>query len=657
MDFEERLRMNKTIGVLAHVDAGKTTFSEQILYHVNKIRKRGRVDHQDTFLDTHALEKRRGITIFSDQAEFSFRGNTYFWVDTPGHVDFSSEMERAVEIMDYAVLLISAVEGVQSHTQTVWSLLERYRVPVFVFINKTDRAGADVQRVLTDSQTRLSSSLCFFTGGGQAAEMSPAFAEQIASMDELLLEAYLEQGFDAGLWQDRMVHMIQNRTLFPCFCGSALLDQGISEFLDALDRLTATDYAAHQNDPFEALVYKVRHDAKNNRISFFKVLRGELYTKETVATGEQTAEKINELRRYSGEKYEQTAHCSCGELCAATGILNAKPGSGIGAQIYSTPFETTPLLQAKVLYPATLPAQTMLGHFRLLEEEDPLLKVLWEEETHEIRISVMGLIQLEVLQELVLERFGISVSFGPCQVLYRETILSPVVGYGHFEPLRHYAEVHLKLSPAPRGTGITFDSDCPTDELEQQYQNLIRTHVMEKEHRGILTGSPVCDVTVTLLTGRAHLKHTQGGDFREATYRAVRQALEQAENLLLEPFYSFVIEISPEDLGRAISEIQKRMGRFQPPETVGSLCTIRGRGPVATFMDYARFLASETRGTGRFQIHFGGYEPCHNPDEVIRQKNYQKDRDSANPSSSVFCSHGTGFTVKWEDAKKYMHCK
>ena len=648
--------MKKTIGVLAHVDAGKTTFSEQILYHANCIRTPGRVDHKNTYLDTSSLEKQRGITIFSDQAEFTYQGNHYFWVDTPGHVDFSSEMERAMYIMDYAVIIISAVEGIQGHTKTVWELLKKRNIPVFFFLNKTDREGANVSEVFTAMQEEFSEYILNFSGELVWESLSPGFLEQLAVVDESLLEYYIANEQDQLKWLSQMVGLIQNRKLFPCFCGSALYDKGIDEFLKALDVLTATYYEKQENEAFRGLIYKIRHDEKNNRVCFLKVLSGSIRAKEEIAT-QAGLEKINELRRYQANKFETTAQCSYGELCAVTGIVTARPGDYVGAELSHMPISTVPLLQSKVIFDAEIPAKTVLGYFQLLEDEDPLLRVRWEEALKEIHVSVMGTIQLEVLAALVKERFQLTVAFGNCEILYQETIQSTVTGLGHYEPLRHYAEVHLRLAPGQRGGGITFSSACPLDVLDRNYQNLIRTHVFEKEHKGILTGSPLCDVEITLINGRAHLKHTEGGDFREATYRAIRHALEQADNLLLEPTYQFVIEVKQEDVGRVLSDIQKLHGSFDPPQSSGEWTKISGRGPVATFMDYAKDLPAKTRGTGRCQMQFGGYEPCHNAQEVIEKRGYDKDRDVHNTSSSVFCSHGAGFTVKWQEVKDYIHCK
>ena len=656
--------MRHTVGILAHVDAGKTTFSEQLLYHTHSIRDRGRVDHQNAFLDTHALEKQRGITIFSGQAVFSLQGDTYYLLDTPGHVDFSGEMERAMGVMDSAVVIVSCVEGVQGHTRTVWNLLRKHKIPTLFFLNKTDRAGADPERTFSQI-CRLLTPKAFFCGESLSAKhWSEVFSEQVGSVDDLLMERY----FDASLTSEsagaHLRELFFNGELFPCYAGSALNDQGIREFLEDFHLLTAShdDAEGKNTQPFSARVYKVLHDHKRNRVTCMKILSGSLKVKESVncfSPGEElpVPEKINEIRIYSGEKYQQVERAETGDLCAVTGLTLPRPGDGIGQRLPEVSFDLTPMLSAKVIYDASVPDKTVLGYFQELAEEDPLLSVAWEEELKQLTVRIMGPIQLEVLRELVLQRFGLSVSFGPCEVLYRETILEEVIGYGHFEPLRHYAEVHLRLSPAKRGAGIHFFSECSLDVLDSNFQHLIRTHVLEKEHKGILLGAPLTDVNISLVVGRAHEKHTEGGDFREAVYRAVRQGLEKAKNAVLEPYYAFTVSAGREFLGRILSDIQKRSGSFSDPVIEGEEVTVSGRGPVASFLDYPAELISFSRGGGTIQFRFDGYELCHNSDEVIRQKGYDKDRDRGNPSDSVFCSHGAGFQVKWYDVEKYIHCK
>lgn len=646
--------MNKTIGILAHVDAGKTTLSEQILYHANSIRTRGRVDHQSAFLDSHPLERERGITIFSDQAAFCYNGSSYTLVDTPGHVDFSAEMERAVQILDNAVVVIDAVAGIQGHTETVWQLLRRYGVPTFFFLNKTDRDGADVQAAVRQIKTRLSSGVCLLPPAFPTGELGQREMEQVAELDDRLLARYLEEGYSFEEWLPVLKRETGAGNLFPCMAGSALLDQGVEEFLAALHLLAAEPETGAE---FSARAYKVRHDVQKNRLVFLKVTGGVLHVKDEVAVSPGESCKVNELRLYSGTKFTSVSSVEAGGLCAATGLDCVRPGDGIGEELFREECVTTPMLVSRVIFDPQENPRTMLENFRILEEEDPLLGVEWNEALHELRVHIMGTIQLEVLRQIVRERFGAEVSFGECEILYKETISAPVVGYGHFEPLRHYAEAHLRLSPAPRGSGISFDSECPTDVLEGSYQRLIRTHVFEKEHKGVLTGSALTDVRITLLTGRAHLKHTEGGDFREATYRAIRQGLEQAESVLLEPVYAFEIDLPLDQIGRVLADIQRLHGSFEPPLAQGERAVVSGRGPVSEFMNYSAELVSFTRGRGRIQLRFDGYEPCHNAQQVIERIAYDKVRDVENTSDSIFCSHGAGFPVRWDEVIHHIHCK
>lgn len=648
------------MGLLAHVDAGKTTFSEQLLYHTHSIQKLGRVDHKNSFLDTHEIERNRGITIFSDQAVFQYQNSEYYLIDTPGHIDFSAEMERVLQVLDYAVILISCVEGIQGHTQTIWNLLRKHQIPTFFFFNKIDRTGADVFRVLSEVRQKLTPNICYVTGNLSGKEMSQALAEEIAQQNDILLEEYLTNGYQPDIWLQTAKQAILDGELFPCMSGSALQDIGIQEFLESFDLLTDTTYHTVEQQPFAGRVYKVRHDGQNNRIVYIKVLQGQLRVKnfvDTFSNNQITTEKINEIRIYNGTKYHQVTMVSSGNICAVTGLSTVKPGDSIGKQLKQTVCEAVPMLISKVLYPTEIHPKTMLKYLQILEDEEPMLEVSWSELFQEIQVKIMGKMQLEILQEVILERFGIQVCFGECRILYRETIVSPIYGYGHFEPLRHYAEVHLHLSPAKRGSGIQFQSHCSTDILGQQIQNLIRTHVFEKQHKGILLGMPLTDVMITLLNGRAHIKHTEGGDFREAVYRAIRQGLEQADNLILEPYYRFEIEVNSNDMGKVLSDIQKRHGCFEPPMIVGERAIIIGRGPVACLMDYPADLIHLTRGTGMIQLSFDGYESCYNPEEVIEQIGYDKVRDLENVSDSVFCSHGSGFVVKWQQVEDYLHCE
>ncbi|BCI61258.1 Elongation factor G [Eubacteriaceae bacterium CHKCI005] len=655
--------MRKTIGVLAHVDAGKTTFSEQILYHTQAIRTCGRVDHQNTFLDGHAIERQRGITIFSDQAPFTYQGHEYTLIDTPGHVDFSAEMERSIQVMDCAVVVVSCVEGVQGHTRTVWKLLRQWGIPTLFFLNKMDRQGADPDGVMEQLRNKLSTGCVDFGTDFHHGRPGDRLVEQVAELDDGLLEKYLETGISERDFTAAVRNMVKQGQLFPCFVGSALLDQGIEDFLEDLDFLIQGDEKEDPplEGPFGGIVYKCRHDANGNRVMFLKVTSGQLRAKDEIVCrlpdGNVRREKINELRLCHGLKYTPLDVAKAGDLCAVTGLSGIQPGDGVGCVTEHPHYQTTPTLSAKVLWGETVPAKDVLKIFRLLEEEDPMLHVQWEEEQGEIQVRIMGPIQLEVLGAEVKQRFGLEVSFGPCRILYRETIATSAVGYGHFEPLRHYAEVHVKLEPGRRGSGITFESRCSSDLLDAHYQRLIETHVFERQHKGILTGSVLTDVHITLLAGRAHLKHTEGGDFRQATYRAIRQGLEQAQPILLEPYYAFQVEAEPEQLGRILADAERMRCQFDPPELTEDRAVVTGRGPVSTLMEYSRELAAFTRGHGQISLTFDGYEPCHNTQEVVESIGYDKDRDVQNTSDSVFCSHGAGFPVKWYEVKDYIHIK
>lgn len=650
--------MNKTIGVLAHVDAGKTTFAEQVLFYTNSIRSKGRVDHKTSFLDSHEIEKNRGITVFSDQAIFNYKGDTYYLVDTPGHIDFSTEMERAIEIMDYAIIIVSGVEGVQSHTETVWSLLRKYNIPTFFFINKVDRVGADVPNVLNEIKNKLTKDICYISDTYNNFNMDEELIEFIAEYDDKLFEQYLEDGYDKELWNSTMVNLIKNNLIFPCCSGSALQEIGVTEFIEFLHELTYSDYK--ENESFAGSVYKIRHDDQGNRITYIKALCGAIKVKDELVykhNGRIVKEKINQIRIYNGSKYKTTDFVKAGEIFAVTGITTAKPGDGVGNIEKSAHYEIIPTLKSKVIYDKTLNPQEILSKFKILEAEDPSLNVTWDEELKEIHVNIMGKIQLEVLKQILLDRFKLIIDFGQCEILYKETIGTTVIGCGHFEPLRHYAEVHLKMNPNERNAGITYKSQCHVDELPSSYQNLVGTHVFERIHKGILTGSPLTDVDVTLVIGRSHEKHTSGGDFREATYRAIRQGLEKAESILLEPYYYFKIDAELEYMGKVLSDIQRMHGNFDVPETLGDKVIISGTGPVATFMNYSTELISFTKGKGSISLSFNGYYECHNREEVIEKINYNKNADINHTSSSVFCSHGQGFVVQWDESDRYMHCK
>lgn len=649
--------MNKTIGLLAHVDAGKTTLAEQLLFHTESIRERGRVDHKDTFLDVHDIEKQRGITVFSDQALMAYKGSNYYLIDTPGHVDFSPEMERALQVMDYAVLIISAAEGVEGHTETLWQLLRKHDIPTFFFINKVDRVGADVEGVLEEIRLNLTEDVHPIKETLRVGKMGEDLIEFLAERDEALLESYMEEGYDHELWLKTMVHMIKVNKIFPCGFGSALQDIGVVEFLDNLDALTATKYPNREG--FSGKVYKIGHDNGGTRVTYIKVLGGTLKVRDELSYGavdDGKREKITQIRVYNGEKYTTINEATAGQLVAVTGLSEASPGDGLGDLKVKANYDMVPTLKSKVLFDSHLNLKEVLRVFNILDIEDPSLQVTWEESIQELHIHVMGTIQLEVLEQLVKERFGFEVTFDAPEILYKETIATPSIGYGHFEPLRHYAEVHLKLEPGKRDGGVTFENTCHADHLTIGHQNLIRHHIFEREHHGLLTGSPVTDLKVTLLTGRAHNKHTSGGDFREATYRALRQGLEKTKNILLEPFYEFKIKVALDHMGRVLADIQNAHGQFEPPETLGDQVILTGRVPVATFMNYSTVLASFTQGKGRMTLVFAGYDRCHNEEEVIERKGYKKDADPSYTSSSIFCSKGQGYTVTWQEAESEMHC-
>lgn len=633
-----------TVGVLAHVDAGKTTLCEQILYHGGALRQPGRVDHADTLLDSHQIEQRRGITIFSGQADLCWQGRRFFLVDTPGHVDFSPEMERVLPTLDCAVLVISAAEGLQAHSLTIWSLLRRLRIPVFFFINKTDLPGADLPAVLAELRQKCSPDLLQLTNG-----IDEAACEQAALTDEALLEHYLAGTLSPDAALSALRQAVRERRLFPVYHGSALRDEGVTQLLDGLLQLTGAQYDA--DAPLAAHLYQIRHDRQGNRVAFLKLLAGRLRPKDSL-----NGEKVHELRRYQGEKYSVLPLAEAGDLVAVTGLTEMRSGETAGAAVVEKP-QLTPLLMARVTCESGQPLSTVLAALRMLEEEEPTLQLHWQEELQEIQIAVMGKIQLEVLRETALSRFGLALAFGECRVLYRETIRGSVRGCGHFEPLRHYAEVHLQLEEAPRGSGVCFVSHCTTDALALHWQRLIETHVLEREHPGALAGAPLTDVRVVLLAGQAHLKHTEGGDFREATYRAIRHALFHAENVLLEPYYAVTAEVPAALAGRVISDLRRMHGTAEAPQTQGAESVVRGRCPVAEMMRYQEEFTTFTRGAGRLQLEFDGYAECQDTAAALAEIGYDRERDAANPADSVFCAHGAGYTVKWQDAAAMMHCQ
>lgn len=634
------------LGVLAHVDSGKTTLSEAMLYRAGVIRKLGRVDHRDAFLDTDALERARGITIFSKQALLDAGQTHITLLDTPGHVDFSAEAERTLQVLDYAVLVISGPGGVQSHTETLWQLLRRYRIPTFVFVNKMDLPGPTRAELLEQLNRRLGEGFVDFGADSAARD------EALALCDERLMDAWLEQG---ALEDGQILPAIARRHVFPCWFGSALRLDGVDPLLEGLDRFTRPAPAL---SAFGAAVFKVSQDEQGARLTWLRVTGGELKVKDLLS-GEGPegpwAEKANQLRLYSGTKYTLAERVGPGQVCAVTGLTQCRPGQGLGAQRDSEPPALEPVLSYQVLLPEGTDAHAALDKLRRLEQEDPQLHVVWNETLGQIHLQLMGEIQLEVLRTLLAQRFGLEVSFGPGGILYKETITEPIEGVGHYEPLRHYAEVHLKLEPLPPGSGMQYAADCREEVLDKNWQRLVLTHLEEKQHLGVLTGAPLTDMKITLIAGKAHLKHTEGGDFRQATYRAVRQGLMMGKSQLLEPWYSFRLEVPAENIGRAITDIQRREGTFDPPETGLETAVLTGTAPVATLRDYPVELAGYTHGRGRISLTPVGYRPCHNAAQVIAESGYQPQHDLDNPADSVFCAHGAGFVVSWADVRSHMH--
>ena len=642
----ESTRKQIVLGILAHVDSGKTTLSEAMLYRAGVTRRLGRVDHKDAFLDTDALEKARGITIFSKQALLTAGDTDITLLDTPGHVDFSTETERTLQVLDYAVLVVSGTDGVQSHTETLWRLLRRYHVPTFVFVNKMDLPGMERQELLAQLNRRLGEGFVDF--GAEQADRD----EALALCDENLMDRML----DAGQLQDAdLIPAIARRHVFPCWFGAALKLEGVDALLDGLDRYTRPAPAL---EAFGAKVFKVSQDEQGVRLTWLRVTGGELKVKAQLtgeADGEPWAEKANQLRLYSGAKYTLAEAIGPGQVCAVTGLTKARPGEGLGAERDSDLPVLEPVLSYQVLLPEGADVHAALGKLHRLEEEEPQLHVVWNETLGEIHVQLMGEIQLEVLRSLLAERFGLAVEFGPGGILYKETITEPMEGVGHYEPLRHYAEVHLKLEPLPRGSGMQFAADCREEVLDKNWQRLVLTHLEEKQHLGVLTGSPLTDVKITLIAGRAHLKHTEGGDFRQATYRAVRQGLMLAKSQLLEPWYAFRLEVPAENIGRAMSDIQRMEGSFDPPESGEETAVLTGFAPVSTMRSYPMEVVSYTRGRGHLSLTLDGYRPCHNAQEVIAAIGYEPEHDLDNPADSVFCAHGAGFVVPWDQVRRHMH--
>ena len=639
--------MDKLIlGILAHVDAGKTTLSEAMLYAGGQLRKLGRVDHQNAFLDTDVQERERGITIFSKQAVLPLGDVEFTLLDTPGHVDFSSEMERTLQVLDYAVLVISGTDGVQSHTRTLWQLLKRYNVPTFLFVNKMDLGGADRAALLASLQGGLSvACVDFSTEDGD-------FLENVAMCSEETLAAYLETG---RVETAEIRALIAARKLFPCWFGSALKLDGVEAFLRGMARYAPVPQYPEE---FGAKVYKIGHDAQGARLTYLKVTGGALPVKSVLSGGAGDgawSEKADQLRIYSGGKYRLAETVPAGGVCAVTGLTKTYPGEGLGAE----PDTPAPVLDSFLTYQVILPADcephTAVQRLRLLEEEDPQLHVVWNEQLRELHVQLMGEVQLEVLQRLLLDRFGMAVTFGQGSIVYRETIEAPVEGMGHFEPLRHYAEVHLLLEPGPRGSGLRFASRLSEDVLDRNWQRLILTHLEERSYPGVLTGSPITDMKISLVAGRAHLKHTEGGDFRQATYRAVRHGLLHAKSILLEPWYTFRLEVPQQHVGRAIADLQRLCAESAPPETAGGNAVITGSAPVSELRGYALEVAAYTRGLGSLACMPAGYRPCHNAAAVVAAIGYDAEHDTENTGDSVFCAHGSGFVVNWREAAAHMH--
>jgi len=641
---ENKPKKHICIGLLAHVDAGKTTLSESLLYLSGAIRKPGRVDHKNAFLDTYKLERARGITIFSKQAQLEFHTMKITLLDTPGHVDFSAEMERTLQVLDYAVLVVSGTDGVQGHTQTLMHLLERYNIPVFIFVNKMDLPGRGRAALLEDFRKHFGEGFVDFTDSA-AAE----FMENIAVCDEQALDTFMESG---KIPQKEIIRLIAQRKVFPCFFGSALKLSGITEFLDKLELYTRE---ISYPEEFGAKVYKIARDGQGKRLTYLKVTGGRLKVKQLINYRDGESEKADQIRIYSGAKYETVTEAEAGSICAVTGLLKTYPGQGIGIEQDSKLPVLEPVLTYQIIIPDTMDVHEFMRKLKELEEEEPELHIVWKEQLKEIHARVMGEIQIEILKSLILERFGIEVEFGTGSIVYKETIRNPVQGVGHFEPLRHYAEVHLLLEPKERGSGLVFCTSCSEDLLDGNWQRLILTHLAERTHSGVLTNSPITDMQITLIAGRAHQKHTEGGDFRQATYRAVRQGLKKAESILLEPYYSFRIELPTENLGRAMTDIQKMYGSFDTPQSEGDISIITGKAPVSTMYDYTKELISYTKGKGRLFCEAAGYEECHNADEIIAGIGYDSEADFENPAGSVFCAHGAGFQVKWNEVEQYMH--
>lgn len=665
------------LGILAHVDAGKTTLSEALLYETGKIRSLGRVDHQDAYLDTDSQERERGITIFSKQAQLDADGVKMTLLDTPGHVDFSAEMERVLQVIDYAILVISGTDGVQGHTKTLWRLLQHYQIPAFIFVNKMDLDGADKEKIARQLRSQMSDGCVDFSDvnlefGKLTIDDADAFYEEVAMCSDTLLDSYMEHG---ALTEEEISDAISKRLLYPCFYGSALKVEGVRTLLDGIKSLAhgeyeKAQYGAHKEGSiksktqeqvvtdFGALVYKIGRDARGARLTYLKVTRGTLHVKDKVLYN-GIEEKVDQIRIYSGDKFEAVDEVLTGEVCAVTGLDQTYPGMGLGVNTTKTMPILEPVLNYQIIVPQGVNPVELMKNLKQLEEEDPQLNILWNESLQEIHAQLMGQVQMEVLGRVILDRFGVRVTFGPGNIVYKETIAKPVEGVGHFEPLRHYAEAHLWMEPGEPGSGISVFSNCSEDVLDLNWQRLITTHILEREHPGVLTGSAITDIKFTIVTGRAHLKHTEGGDFRQATYRAIRQGLKSTESVLLEPVYAFTLEVPVDAIGRAMTDIRNRFGKHESPEYItredGDVAILTGTAPVATMQDYMTEVHSYTKGQGRLTLELKGYDVCHNSAEVVERIGYDSEEDIANPTGSVFCAHGAGFVVPWNEVPEHMH--
>lgn len=642
-----------TIGILAHVDAGKTTLSEAMLYTSGNIKKLGRVDHQDAFLDTFSLEKERGITIFSKQARFEWKNVSYCLVDTPGHVDFSTEMERTLQVLDYAILVVNGTDGVQGHTETLWKLLRNYQIPTFLFVNKMDLHGKSKEELLGEIQEQFSGNCISF----MKEDKNESFYEEIAMCDEVVLENYMEIGM---VTEQEIGELIRQRKLFPCFFGAALKLDGVEMLMDAM-----SSYVEEKVYPekFGARIYKIARDEQNTRLTYMKITGGNLKVKESISgcsndkNGNMVEweEKVNQIRLYSGEKYTTVNEIPAGEICAVTGLTRTLPGQSLGADSTKIEQVLQPVLTYKVELEEGIDPIAAYRKIVILEEEDPQLHIIWNEQLKEIHMQLMGEVQIDILKEMIKERFDLLVEFGDGNIVYKETIDSVVEGVGHFEPLRHYAEVHVILEPGEQGSGMQFDVQCSEDKLDKNWQRLVYTHFEEREHIGVLTGSVLTDMKITLVAGRAHNKHTEGGDFRQATYRAIRQGLKKAKSVLLEPYYAFILVVPAEQVGRAMSDVQRMNGDFDVPDTGQEFAVLKGKAPVAQMRDYLKEVNAYTHGKGKLTCEVAGYFPCHNQEEIIEKIGYDSEADLENPTCSVFCAHGSGFLVPWYEVEQYMH--